>query len=539
MSQPPRNAYDEVPYSNLTYSQTHPDRLATIATLLGLDPPPVTRARVLEIGCAAGMNLFPLAYALPDAQFTGFDYSARQIADGQAKLKQLGLPNVRLEHQNLLDIGPDYGEFDYIIAHGIYSWVPPEVRDQVLRVCKQNLAPNGVAYVSYNTYPGWHMLGAVREMMIYRTRDILAPLERVQVAREFLEFLTAAIPAQATVHGNLLGTYVEFLKAEVGRLSGRNTDSLLLHDELETYNTPVYFHEFVAHATQHGLQYLAEAELARLVDDRSTQETGEALTHLARDLIELEQYTDFVHNRTFRQTLLCHADWPITRALKVERLLNLQIASRALPLAAAPDINGPVVEQFRALDNAVLKTDHPVSKAAMVCLSEAWPRTISFRNLLTQAMARLNPEARPAQTPDALATEAEVLGVNLLRAYTYSRNLVELHTYPPAVAAGVSDRPVTSPIARFQLDEDNRLTNLYHERVELDGIVWYLFRYLDGTRNVDDLVEILLSGPVAQGVLKVQHENQPVTDPAEIQRLLRDEVQVSLKWLSRTALLAG
>jgi len=534
-----RNAYDEVPYTSLTYSQTHPDRLATVATLLGLDPPPVEHCRVLEIGCASGGNLFPMAYALPHAQFVGFDYSTRQIADGQAKLEKLGLPNIRLEHKNILDIGPDYGTFDYIVAHGIYSWVPPEVRDKVLAVCQQNLAPNGIAYVSYNTYPGWHMLGAVREMMIYHTRDLLDPLERVRQARAFLEFLVESIPAQEGVHGSLLSTYANFLKTETGRLSGKNTDSFLLHDELETFNDPVYFHQFAAHAGRHGLQYVAEAELMRVIDDKTSAQTGEALGHMARDLIDLEQYTDFIHNRTFRQSLLCHAGLAVSRSLKVERLLNLYVAARALPVSAEPDLNGPTIEEFRAFDGGVLKTDHPVSKAALRHLGEIWPRAIAFRELVPAAIARLAPEARPPADPKSLALEAEVLGVNLLRAYTYSRNLVELHSYPPPLVSGVSPRPQVSPIARFQLAEDNRITNLYHERVELEGIVWYLFRYLDGTRSAEDLVNVLLAGPVAQGVLKVEQDHQPVHQPAKIRQLLGEEVAASLRWLSRTALLMG
>src|SRR5262249_30408638 len=159
--------YDEVPYSSKPFPQTHPDNLATVATLFGMTPPPVERCRVLELGCAAGGNLLPLAAALPGSRFVGIDLSRRQIDDGRPGREALGLRNFRLRHRSILDVGADFGQFDYILCHGVYSWVPAPVQDKILEVCAGHLAPNGVAYVSYNTYPGWHIPGAVRAMMRY------------------------------------------------------------------------------------------------------------------------------------------------------------------------------------------------------------------------------------------------------------------------------------------------------------------------------------------------------------------------------------
>ena len=155
-------SYDAIPYPNLGYSHTHPDHLATLATLLGLDPASPEKCRVLELGTASGWNIIPFAHAFPESQFVGIDISPIQIQEGQAAIQALGLQNIRLEARDILEITPELGEFDYIIAHGVYSWVPPEVRDALMRVCKQNLAPNGVVYISYNTYPGSYMTRMVR-----------------------------------------------------------------------------------------------------------------------------------------------------------------------------------------------------------------------------------------------------------------------------------------------------------------------------------------------------------------------------------------
>ncbi|RPI58997.1 MAG: class I SAM-dependent methyltransferase, partial [Chloroflexi bacterium] len=139
------NSYDRLPYPSLSYPQTHPDRLATLATLLGMSPAPVERCRVLEMGCAGGGNLLPMADGLPGSEFVGIDASAVQIAAGQGAVAALGLANLSLRHLDILDVDESLGRFDYILVHGVYSWVPPEVQNKILTVCKENLAPQGVA----------------------------------------------------------------------------------------------------------------------------------------------------------------------------------------------------------------------------------------------------------------------------------------------------------------------------------------------------------------------------------------------------------
>ena len=164
------NSYDAVPYKSYPFKQTHPDRLATIALLFGLEPPPVERASILELGCASGGNLLPLAEQLPNGRFVGLDGSERQIRDGQRLLDALGFEHVELRHQDICEFEPGEGEFDYILCHGVYSWVGDDVQRRILEICRRGLAANGVAYVSYNTFPGWHMRGMIRDIMRYRAQ---------------------------------------------------------------------------------------------------------------------------------------------------------------------------------------------------------------------------------------------------------------------------------------------------------------------------------------------------------------------------------
>src|ERR1044071_2530032 len=241
------NPYDELPYVTLPSNDTHPDRLAAVATLFGMNPAPVGGCRVLEIGCGDGSNLIPMACYLPQSHFTGVDLAAAPIARGRKTIDDLGLSNISLIAGDLRDIGPEDGSFDYIVAHGVYSWVPAEVRDGLLAVCRDHLSPQGVAYISYNTYPGRHIRKMLSEMMVHLTRNIEDSRERLDAARGLLHRLKEERLAPAS--------WRSFLDEEVDSLLQRRPTSLW-HDDLAPVSDPVYFHQFAAHAAAHGLQYL-------------------------------------------------------------------------------------------------------------------------------------------------------------------------------------------------------------------------------------------------------------------------------------------
>src|SRR5688572_30116936 len=113
--------YDEMPYGDYAFASTHPDRLAAVATLHGLTPPPLETCRVLELGCASGGNLIPMAITMPHAQFTGIDISPRQVARGEETIAALGLENIRLETADIVAFSAPPGSFDYVLCHGVYS----------------------------------------------------------------------------------------------------------------------------------------------------------------------------------------------------------------------------------------------------------------------------------------------------------------------------------------------------------------------------------------------------------------------------------
>jgi methyltransferase-like protein/SAM-dependent methyltransferase len=521
-----RSSYDEVPYKSYPYRQTHPDRLATVASLFGMKTAPIQNCRVLEIGCASGGNLLPMAVHLPGSKFVGIDASAVEIADGQKAVESLGLSNVELLQKNILEIGPEFGQFDYIISHGVYSWVPDEVQTKLLEICARNLSPNGVAYVSYNTYPGWRMRGMIRDMMVYRSRGAAKPADRLRQSRALLDFLSQSVPTEDNAYGILL-------RDEVNQMREKE-DSYLLHDYLEEVNEPVYFYEFVELAEKQGLQYLGEADFRVMAVSNFPKHVEAMLQSVSSNLVEMEQYMDFLRNRMFRQTLLCHQGIPLDRSLSSANILAMHVASPARPETANIDVESKDQVKFRG-PSSTLTTSEPLVKAAILHLGEIWPRSVPFSTLFAAARARLNPEPVVVDTGHVTA-DTQRLAEPLVRCY--STALVELSVQPSKFTSEVSATPCTSALARYQATTSNMVTNLRHEGVRLNDLQRHVVPYLDGQHDTEGLLDALLA-KVRSGDLFVHERGAPVSDENRVREILKGSLDQCLNQIARMALLSG
>ncbi|HLJ57908.1 MAG TPA: class I SAM-dependent methyltransferase [Chthonomonadaceae bacterium] len=511
-------SYDIVQYSSHALPQTHPDRLGAIAALFGMCPKAVDECSVLELGCGDGGNLLPMAYGLPGSRFVGVDLAAGPIAAGQAMAQALGLSNIDLRCADIMEIGPEWGSFDYIIAHGFYSWAPPHVQDRLMSICGANLAPHGVGYVSYNTYPGAHMRQMMREMMLFHTRGVDDPRRKIEGALGLISLLSdagAGGPAS-----------VPALQKELETIRAYPSAALLYHDDMSPANHPVYFRHFVEHAARHGLQFLGEADFFEMQDRIYPQAVRDALQEIAGSQILIrEQYLDFIKCRRFRQTLLCHRGVALEREIAPERIMRLAVASQARPESAAPDLASSAPETFRGPNGAAMQTGHALSKAAMACLGDAWPRRIPFRELAALAAARLAEAAdAPGASPGgfdgrsrgaagfpkgartaggefaedslgapAAADDPDVRALAEILIGTYSAGLIELHAHVPDCAMEAGERPKASAVARMQLEAGGmHLTSLLHTTVRIeDPLGAALIRLLDGTRDRAALVRDL------------------------------------------------
>ena len=446
--------YDAVPYPTGSYSQTHPDRLAVMATLFGMSPAPVERCRVLELGCGDGGNLIPMAYALPESTFVGIDLAGRPIEEGRKFAERVALKNLTLAQQDLRTLPADFGTFDYIIAHGLYAWVAPAVQDRILAVCRAHLAPQGVAFVSYNAFPGSHLREMLREMMQYHVRDIPDPGGRLAAAKALLGFLRRAWPEQDDLR------YWVGNEAEAALRRQRDT---LYHDELTDEYHPAYFHQFAAHAARHELQYLAETEFHEMQETALPQEARETLRKLGPDrILEKEQYLDFIKCRAFRQTLLCRKDVALQRNIPLGIVERFHVETRAEFLGRDPN-PGETIE-YRGPRGGSMTTSDPVIQRMMSRLERTWPRGIPFAELNSG-------ELKPT----------EMAGFVLRM---YAAGVVDLRLRAGAFAREPGERPEASRLARLQAERRDVVTNLRHADVRLeDEAIRVLLRLLDGTRD--------------------------------------------------------
>lgn len=520
-------AYDEVLYTGYPYNQTHPDRLATLATLHGLEPASVESCRVLELGCGDGGNIIPMAMGLPSSRFVGVDLSERAVEKGEAIIRELGLSNISLLKLDVSSISESMGAFDYIIAHGLYSWVPRGVQEKILAICKASLAPQGVAYVSYNTYPGSHLRNMTREMMLFHARHLREPERRVARARALVEFLSGA-QRDSEMYGLLL--------QNEGERMSRLSDHMLYHDDLAEVNSPVYFHEFMERASEHGLQYLSEADFFEVEDGSLAPQLNELLRSSGGDdIVTREQYMDFIKCRKFRQTLLVHSGLAIDRSKRPDRAASFYVASAVLPVSREPSLNSQAVEQFRSEKGASITTDHPLVKSALLELGRAWPGAVRFNALLAAARARLTSGA--VYEDGGASEEALVLGQLLIK--TYAAAVVEFHVHAPALALKLSERPIASPLARLQARIGPLVTTLLHTSVRIgDETGRYLLTLLDGTRDRAALLEELVARAESTGP-RTDQEGGPSGGGEGARDFLDRNLDENLRRLARLALLVG
>ena len=526
--QPLDHEYDAVPYAFLTHRRTHPNYLAVMGSILGMSPAAPENSRVLEVGCAMGGNIIPMAYSLPESEFLGIDYSNKQVQFGRDAIHSLGLENIKMECLDIVEASPALGTYDYIIAHGIYSWVPTQVRDSLMALFNKHLAPQGIAYISYNTYPGWHMMEIVRATMLFATRDLTDPKEIGKSSQDIVEFMIGSIPAGLTAYKSVFETYKNSMVSKQN-LGEDEAIRLMLHDEIATVNDPVYFRDFAAQAGRHGLQYLTESNFAKVINPRLSPETLTDLENMSNNIVDFEQYLDLLNNRSFRRTLLVHESIDINRQVRPEQVTKFRFMSRVKPEADDVDLSPEVKVSFEGSDGAVFTTNHPLSKAALLFLSEVQPKAVPFDELIERAFEKID-----AVGDINLKTEKLSVAASLLQAYSYSSSLVDFEMLPSKFVTEISKYPQSSRLARWQLSMGFQATNLRHERVEIDPIASRLLTNIDGTNSYDDLLQMMMDR-YNQGLFKLQEDQ--LVEAGGLEPFLRKELNTYLLFFSRTALL--
>ena len=484
MTGPALPLHDRIHYPGGAWEHSHPDRIAANARMFGLSPAPVERCRVLELGCGAGGNIVPMACGLPGARFVGIDVAARPIEIGRGLVTALGLANIELRRCDILDLPADLGEFDYVVAHGVYSWVPAPVRDALMAAFARHLAPDGIAYLNFNALPGGHFRNLARDLMRFRLSVFDDPEAHGEDAVRFLRQVAGAQPEGSP--------YRQILEGELDRIE-HNPPGVLFHDDLVPAHRAFRFQAVVEHAARHGLRYLCEARPADVHPGRCPEPVQAALRRFGGGRIAREQCLDFLVCRMYRCPLFCRTETALAPVGDLDAMQGLHAASPVRPAAASADLTDGIPATFLAPDGAGLRPDDSTAKAALVLLAERWPASVGVEPLLRDARRHAGRSGRP--TPFERREFAGFLATN------HTMGLVDLHTWEPPMTTSPGVRPLASALARIEIERGTRVTSLRHRQVEIDDpVAAAVLMRLDGTRDAAALREALSrtshAGPV-------------------------------------------
>ncbi len=510
------NPYDTIPYQSFPFTVTRPANLYTIGTLFGVSAPDFRTARVLELGCAGGNNLIPLAFQYPDGKFTGIDYSERQIEVANEAASALELKNIEFMARHFADM-PSSDKFDYIICHGVYSWVDDDARDRILEICRTQLVDNGLAVISYNTLPGWNMVRSLREMMLFHAQLFEEPAEKISQAMELLRFVRDN-NAEGSAYRSVIDNEIELL--------GEQTVSFIAHDHLESENSQFYFHEFASSLAQHGLQYVGESDIAQMYVGNLPEGAAEKLKSVT-DILRQEQYMDFIRNRRFRSSIVCLEATTVNRNVRQEAIHDFYLSSSFKPDEA--DVKTETIDA-RFLDRSgnVVFTAHKKEVAVLFTeLSESL-RPVKSADIIDMAVKNLDGADR-----ETLRAVIEEFGLQLAL-----KGLILLNADAGNFISHVSQMPEASRLARFQAPIYGWATNARHEKVGHDLFTRILIGHVDGSKSLDDLSDIMAE-QIDKGALAVQVDGKDIADAEQRRIVARQLSENALASLALNALLVA
>ena len=485
-------SYDELPYESMPQPDRHPDYLRAIARLYGVNAAPTESCRILELGCAGGGNILPLAWYQPNCTVVGVELGQQHVREANALIAELGLHNAQVLHRSITDAMDDLGEFDYILAHGVFSWVPRAVQDRLLAICGQHLAPNGIAYVSYNTLPGWHLRGLLRASMLTYC-DAGSATQRLAQAYALFDLMEPALRTQTSPEAQFALQEITYLRSAPA--------SYVYHEYLEETNDPLTFTDFMARANHAGLSYLADTELWTMYP--STMGEAGAAFEAITDRIQQEQLMDFARLRKFRRTLLIRQD---------ERSHPDEHSQQDTPLRTAPDLlalqklayyadlsmeeeidlSAPVPQTFSSASGHPYTVTHPLTKAGLMLLALHYPASVSWDALQTGAADLVTQHGG-----GTYAGDSAILRTELFSLIAYQDVYPSLASIP--VLDTLPERPCAHRLARAQAARGHVVASIRHSAVELDPLGRELLLHLDGTRTLPELAVLMTAAIHAQG----------------------------------------
>lgn len=443
--------YSELPYLSLPHPATDPNRLELVGRLHGLQPPDHRTARVLELGCGDGGNLLAIAAAWPGSTCVGIDLTASAVERGSALAQRAGLTNVDLRVGDLLDpdlLGPGE-EFDYVLLHGLLTWVPDPVRAAALALTGRVLSPTGLALCDHGAVPGEHGWAAAKGLLRFGAGTRTDPVAAVAAARAALDLALELDLGGDPLHRRVL---------EEGRASLQGRSAYwVYHDDLNPAYTPFSVADMAGLCAAHDLAYVGEATHGQWWDvDRGLDELVRQVAPTP-DPVQRQLVADLVCDPAFKSTVVCRADAVWSRT----------------PLAPAEGVD-LVAHATAAFVGQVPDGVSPVARCILDAVADAGPRGASVH--AAGAGAGSSP------------TDAAWAALGL-----FHYEWITLRRSHPPVATSIADRPVAHRLARAQAElRSAACTTLAHGHVVVgDGLTHDVIRLLDGTREVEALADCL------------------------------------------------
>ncbi len=510
-------AYDDFAYPSMTVPDTHPDSIAAIARFHGLESASPQKCKVLELGCGNGSNLNWIASVLPDGEFIGIDLSKNHIIRARETVSNLGINNASFHQRDLLELDDkSFGKFDYIVAHGLFSWVPETVAEKILELYGKLLNQNGVGYISYNTLPGCHLRTVLRDSLLFHTRKTTDPFKKVEDARAFARFISESSYDSSP--------FPEVLKFEYEKMVYRE-DSNVYHDDLSPFNNPLYFSDFIGRAEKHGLQFLSEARSLACFPRDFPSDVLEVINKYSDNVIEKEQYVDMIEGTRFRKTLICSNDVVLDHEFRPESVKRFFISTALRPDSAELKTEKGKTQKFVTDTGSTFETDHLLTIRFLSCFRTNKSHQIPFEELIDIARADLDQNGFTDDT-----TDEEVGNTISVLIQLYLKDLISFHVCGSPSVNYIPEKPRVSELARMQAKKGERIPTFQGINLILsDDFTKELFDLLNGEHTRDEIIEELVS--------RLMHEKDGDKSNEEFTKYISERLDEALTRMAWVGLL--
>jgi SAM-dependent methyltransferase len=299
------------------YNELSPIYLNYVCALNGHHPVPIEDGfSYCDLGCGYGVTLNGLAELFPQGQFFGIDYTEEHISDATELAEEIGISNVTFKNLDINKFSEaGLPQFDFIVLHGLYSWIDPTTRESVRKFIATHLKEDGIVYVSYDTMPGWSAISPLRDIVLTHTASMMTDeVMKAQAGLDYLDFM-AKNNAAYFVDNPPAKAFLDEIKTK--------DISYVAHELLVDFSKPYFFHQVATEMRSAGLSFSGSAILnLNFIDLAAPPEFREILEQV-KTRYEFENRGDFIRNQRFRKDVFKKSRKTLTPEEQLEILSHI------------------------------------------------------------------------------------------------------------------------------------------------------------------------------------------------------------------------